>query len=410
VLAGFGFGRLVLALAVGAVTLLAVAAQSASDGPDVAGPDNAGPDIAAYWRLPLASQGEPPKPWSPLEQSLSPSDCGQCHVEQYRYWRQSRHAHAFSPGVVGQLLTFDAAATAACMQCHAPLAEQRAAFEAARATGEGDVRERAGLAAYGNSCGSCHLRQYHRFGPPQRVTGAIGPSEGSSELSAPHGGVLRTPMFEKSEFCSACHQFPAKFAVNGKPLQNTYLEWEASPQAARGETCQSCHMPDRRHAWRGIHDPAMVAAGLTARSSVNERGARLEITNTGTGHAFPTYAVPRVFLRAVALDGDGRPRPETLRSYLIARDIRAESGQWVEISDSRLSPGQSAAVEIDWNGSDRARVWVEVIPDYHYETIAYPKLLKSLPPGGDAAQLIAQAEREAAARHFNLFETELHRP
>jgi hypothetical protein len=154
----------------------------------------------------------------------------------------------------------------------------------------------------------------------------------------------------------------------------------------------------------------MVAAGLTARSSVNDRGARLEITNTGTGHAFPTYTVPRVFLRAVALDGDGRPRLETLRSYLIAREVRAQSGQWVEISDSRLSPGQSAAVEIDWNGSDRARVWVEVIPDYHYETIAYPKLLKSLPPGGDAAQLIAQAEREAAARHFNLFETELHRP
>jgi hypothetical protein len=400
VLARFSIGRsalvLVLALAVGAVSLVALAAQSASEGPD----------IAAYWRLPLASQGEPPKLWSSQEQSLSPSDCGQCHAEQYQYWRQSRHAHAFSPGVVGQLLTYDAAAAAQCMQCHAPLAEQRAAFETARAAGTGNQRDGQGLAADGNACGGCHLRQYHRFGPPQRVTGAVGPSE----LPAPHGGVMRTPLFETSEFCSACHQFPAEWAINGKPLQNTYAEWKVSPQAARGDTCQSCHMPDRRHAWRGIHDPAMVAAGLTVRSSVNDRGARLEVTNTGTGHAFPTYTVPRIFLRAVALDGDGRPRPETARSYLIAREVRARSGQVSEISNTRLDPGQSAAVEIDWNGSNRARVWVEVIPDFHYETTVYPALLDSLPPGGDAAALIAQAAREAAANHFNLFETELQRP
>jgi hypothetical protein len=256
-----------LALAVGAVSVVTLAAQSASDGPD----------IATYWRLPLASQGEPPNSWSTVEQSLSPSDCGQCHAEQYRYWQQSRHAHAFSPGLIGQLLTFDAAATAQCMQCHAPLAEQRTAFEAARAAGEGNKRDRQGLAADGNACGGCHLREFHRFGPPQRVTGALGPSE-PSELPAPHDGVTRTPLFEASEFCSACHQFPAEWAVNGKPLQNTYAEWKASPQAARGETCQSCHMPDRRHAWRGIHDPAMVAAGLTVRSSADDRGARLEIT------------------------------------------------------------------------------------------------------------------------------------
>jgi hypothetical protein len=53
---------------------------------------------------------------------------------------------------------------------------------------------------------------------------------------------------------------------------------------------------------------------------------------------------------------------------------------------------------------------VEIIPDYHYEVYVYPALLKSLPPGGDAAQLIAQADHDAAASHFNLFETELHCP
>ena len=53
---------------------------------------------------------------------------------------------------------------------------------------------------------------------------------------------------------------------------------------------------------------------------------------------------------------------------------------------------------------------MEVIPDYYYETAVFPALIDSLPPGGDAAALIAQADREAAANHFKLFETELHRP
>jgi len=65
--------------------------------------------------------------------SLAPDDCGQCHADQFNQWRTSRHAQAFSPGLVGQLLTFDTSDTAECLQCHAPLAEQRTAFEAAGA-------------------------------------------------------------------------------------------------------------------------------------------------------------------------------------------------------------------------------------------------------------------------------------
>lgn len=94
-------------------------------------------DGGRYWHQPLATQGEPPKGWSKIEQSLAPADCGQCHAEQLAQWQTSRHAHAFSPGVVGQVLVFKAAETAEYLQCHAPLAEQRRTFEAARAAGRG---------------------------------------------------------------------------------------------------------------------------------------------------------------------------------------------------------------------------------------------------------------------------------
>jgi len=362
-------------------------------------------NLDQYWEQPLAAQGQPPQDWSAIERSLLPVDCGQCHADRFAEWQTSHHSHSFSPGVVGQLLTYDASATAECMQCHAPLAEQRVAFEAARSRGVGALPEHQGIAAVGNACAGCHLRGYARFGPPQRGTGLTGPSQ----LPAPHGGVFRTPLFESSEFCSACHQFPAGAAVAGKPLENTYEEWKASPQAAQGMSCQTCHMPDRRHLWRGIHDPAMVASGLTPRTSTDADKARFEITNTGVAHAFPTYTTPTVIMFAIALDADGTARPETLRSQVIARHVHHDGEGWHELTDTRLLPGESAAVELPWNGNARVRVWLEVIPDDFYLEL-YPGLLALIAPDGEPARLIAKARAEAAASRFRLFETELQRP
>jgi hypothetical protein len=372
----------------------------------VAQSSGGGVEASKYWQQPLAEQGDPPKNWSQLEQSLAPADCGRCHAAQFAQWQTSRHAHAFSPGLLGQILTFDAADTASCLQCHAPLAEQRLAFEAARTLGVAAAVERDGLAAVGNSCGGCHLRLYRHFAPPQRGTGATG----GSALPAPHDGAWRTTLFESAEFCSVCHQFPAALAVNGKPLENTFVEWQSSPQAAQGVTCQTCHMPDRQHLWRGIHDPAMVASGLTPRVMKDADGVRFEIANTGVGHAFPTYAAPKVVMHAVALDAAGAPRPETMRSHEIVRKVRYEGDHWIELSDTRLLPGESAVVELDWNGSDRIRVWLEVVPDFFYQSEVFPDLLDALPLNGDPRKLIVKASADVAVSQFRLFETEVRRP
>jgi hypothetical protein len=384
---------LTVASLVGATSFAVIAlAQKSSDG-----------DVASYWHLPLATQGRAPNDWSEIERSLRPADCGQCHVEQFEEWQTSRHARSFSPGFVGQILVYGSADTAECLQCHAPLAEQRTAFEEVRGLDLDAVTNT--LTADGVSCGGCHLRAYHRFGPPERDTGATG----KSTVSAPHGGVLRTKFFESSEFCGGCHQFPASFAVNGKPLENTFVEWRNSPQAARGIVCQTCHMPDRRHVWRGIHDPAMVASGLTPHVTTDVKRIRFEITNTGVGHAFPTYITPKAIMHVVALDDAGAPRPETLRSHELVRKVRWQQDHWVELSDTRLFPGQSAVIEFAWNGNDHVEAWIEVFPDYFYEDEVFPGLLKVLPPNGDARQLISKAA-DAAASHFRLFDTDLRRP
>lgn len=358
-----------------------------------------------YWRLPLAPQGEAPDHWSALERSLAPESCAECHQDQYEQWRTSLHAGAFSPGLVGQLLTA-AGQTASCMKCHAPLAEQQQAFEAARGKGVAHLATGQGLAAAGVTCGACHLRGHRRFGPPQRDTGATG----QSDPDAPHGGVHRAAWFEESEFCAACHQFPQDYAINGKPLENTVVEWRESPFAAKGVTCQTCHMPDRRHLWRGIHDPDMVAKGLTARFSATAEGARFTLTNSGVGHAFPTYVTPRVEMRAVALDDAGQPVPATAARHLIQRVVSSTARGWIELADSRLLPGEEASLFLPWQGYAKARLWLEVAPDDYYDNQVYDALLANLAPDSPSATLIARADRIAQASSYRLFVTEVEKP
>ena len=359
-----------------------------------------------YWHLPVAPQGAAPKGWSAEEASLAPKDCGQCHADKLEEWQSSLHAQAFSPGLVGQLLTYDAKGAAGCMNCHAPLAEQRQAFEAARKKGKGHLPAAQGLAAAGNSCGGCHVRGHRRFGPPQQGTGAVG----QSEPAGPHGGVMRTADFATSGFCAACHQFPQSQAINGKPLENTVFEWQTSPAARAGKTCQSCHMPDRKHLWRGIHDPAMVQSGLTAELAADSDAARFRLTSTGVGHAFPTYVTPKVIMMGVALDAAGAPVPGTEASHVIQRRVEFAGGDWVERFDTRLMPEQSATLKMPWPPSGRVRVWLEVHPDDFYDHDVYDSLLSDLPKGSPAAALITEADRRAQAARFRLFETELARP
>jgi hypothetical protein len=379
------------------------AACSRNDATHVAEVDSVTVD---YWQLPLAEQGAAPEGWSEVERSLEPEDCGRCHPQQYADWQTGLHAKAFSPGLVGQLVNFEIEEAAACMECHAPLAEQRQVFELARISGRGHMKEAQGIAASGNGCAGCHVRGRGYHGPPQRGSGLTGQSSGPSA----HGGVYRTPFFESSEFCKACHQFPQELEINGKPLENTYVEWQGSPQAEEGITCQGCHMPDRRHLWRGIHDPQMVAGGLDARFNADPERARFELESTGVGHAFPTYVTPKAVMRAVALDESGRPRPDTEVSYAIQRRVESVDGEWVERSDTRLLPGETVTLDIPWQGSDRVRMWLEVHPDDFYDHDVYDVLLDQLPADGAAARLIAEADSAAAASRFRLFETEVQRP
>jgi len=336
--------------------------------------------VARHWRAPLAGQGPAPAKFSPTEASLHPEACGACHPAQLADWRTSLHAKTMGPGVAGQLVEMlhdDRESALRCYTCHAPLAEQR----------PGDPAFDGTLAAHGLVCAACHVRSHERFGPPRRDGGIDSPAP---RASLPHNGVTRTPAFLSSEFCRGCHQFsPNGLAVNGKLLEDTYEEWKASRFARAGTQCQDCHMPDRRHLWRGIHDPDMVRQGLriTAGVPVRRAGevrATLLVQSVRVGHKFPTYVVPRVVLRGEQLDADGRAIDGTRRDYVIAREVTLDLER--EDRDTRVAPGATARLDYRAPQDPRARrmrLAIVVEPDAFYERF-FAALLENGAGRGDA--------------------------
>jgi len=335
-----------------------------------------------YWDQPHATQGKAPHDWSALEANLHPEACAQCHESQFRAWRDSLHAHAYSPGMVGQFPAMGAEEGNSCLVCHAPLAEQRYRDDAdmhqslaLKSTHPAGVDYHANLNRAvlplrhsGVSCAVCHVRGWQRFGPPPTDSGAVG-----HQQTAAHGGFTATHALEQSQFCASCHQFPDTMSINGKPLENTVNEWKNSSFSRKGMTCQGCHMPDRRHEFRGIHDAGMVRKGLTFELVQQKNSVVLTISSTWIGHAFPTYVTPKVVISASALDADGKVLGHW--QWAIVREVAYDDG-WTEIRDTRLMPGEHRAYTVDPlpENTSFVRYRVTVIPDYFYKGV-YQELL-----------------------------------
>ena len=175
-----------------------------------------------------------------------------------------------------------------CRRCHTPLAEQR------------DDRT---LGHEGVTCASCHVRAWGRNGPPN-----VAPSL----ASLPGYPLTEMSIYERSDFCMACHQLPPRTAVAGKPLLNTYKEWLEGPYMRRGIQCQSCHMPNREHQWLGVHDRdtfrQAIRLAVTATRSGGVVHVTAELANIGAGHDLPTTTTPAAWLRIELLDARDRDR------------------------------------------------------------------------------------------------------
>lgn len=369
--------------------------------------------LEKHWARPLAPQGKLPAPVSAQGISLAPQSCANCHASQFKDWNDSLHSRAMGPGIMGQLQEMSAHARddhQSCIRCHAPLAEQADSLVAALEKPASLPKIRP-LHQQGLVCAACHVRNNEWYGPPRRDG-----SQPVGDLNAyPHGAWKANRAFESSQFCAACHQFKDdEYALNGKLLENTYKEWQDSRYARQGVSCQSCHMPERRHLWRGIHDPEMVKQGIEIRAGAasianGQVAARLGVANTGVGHYFPTYVTPRVVISGFQQDAAGRKLDGTEQQFVIGRQVTLDLSE--EIADTRIAPDAEAAFDyrMPRHGRAAALMWqAEVQPDAFYLEF-YVSLLQS-EMKDSSRQLIAQARDSASASPYIVFSRRLDLP
>ena len=118
------------------------------------------------------------------------------------------------------------------------------------------------------------------------------------------------------------------------------------PAGARGLQCQNCHMPDRRHLWRGIHDADMVRAEL--------------------------------------VDAQGQPVAGSVEERVIARQVPLDLSR--EIADTRIPPGGRFTLDyarrLEAVGL-KLRVTVAVLPADFY-TRSFEALLAAGAGAGEA--------------------------
>ncbi len=392
----------------------AIAADRAA--PVVAGawPGQGDPAAERLFPSTIPAQGEPPATLAPAQASLSSRQCARCHAAQESAWRGSVHAAAYSPGlraqyVPGSAAALDAEAIVSCQRCHGPLAEQAQARAAERAPPVSAVEEpalvelargSAGLASEGVTCSVCHVRSWQRLGPPR-------PS--ASLLPLPGYPRVEAEVYQRADFCLPCHQLPARHAVAGRPLLDTYREWLLGPYMRRGVQCQHCHMSNREHQVRGIHDSETVRQAVRVQvGAVRQPSGELELTavlaNVGAGHYFPTTPTPAVWLEVQLIGADRAVIASSLRRARIGRHLELRQGALHELEDTRVAPGQSRTVR--WRvpatpTATRVRLSLEVRPDDYYEGFYAARLATERHPAARA--LYQQAlERARASRYWAL--------
>ena len=275
-------------------------------------------------------------------------DCGLCHRPQYAQWKGSWHAKAASPGLIGQLALFEQETIKDCLNCHSPRKDP----DSINLTD--DLKANPGV-----DCASCHIRGQQRFGP-------------KNVKLTPHGSVHADPLFSQSQFCLPCHQFGEDgIKVNGKPLENTFEEWQKSRYATEGKTCQHCHMPAKAHEFKGIHDRDMVRSGLLVKVFRKKQTFEIHLTNRGAGHALPTYITPKI---RVIWTGDNGVNLQ-LASIQRKMNWQAKTG-WSEIFDTRLMPDENRVIikKLPEGSAGYIEVWVD--PDADYTERVYPAIIK----------------------------------
>ncbi|MDP6873942.1 MAG: multiheme c-type cytochrome [Alphaproteobacteria bacterium] len=216
----------------------------------------------------------------------SAGTCGTCHPKQYREWSVSQHAYSqLSPVYLSLNNKINELANGSngdfCLRCHNQVGAN---------LGENSFisnLDRHPTSREGITCVVCHRidRDYNKAsgrlalvegGLTEAVYGPAGNAELARVLENTHEYRVVTDPKEPGRkihkeikqftnisqpvFCGTCHDVTL---FNGFRLEEAYSEYRLSPAAARGETCQDCHMGKVQGVVSGYETgPAAVVGGV----------------------------------------------------------------------------------------------------------------------------------------------------
>ena len=366
---------------------------------------------------PIPTQDRRDYAWvDPTPHGSHQENCGNCHQAIYDQWAGGGHARAATnPYVLHLIQGTDAHGVDSgwslrrehphgqqvCLPCHAPTAAEQAS--AILPTLEGVARR-------GVHCDFCHKIQdvslpagggndHGFFGFRLLRPGRDGQLFFGPLDDVDRGEDVFSELFSQSRLCAPCHEG----TLFGVPVYTTYSEWQASPAAKQGATCQSCHMApsgnlanvapghggiDRNPNALASHDllpggrRAMLqrAVQLTANVIAGDRTVtlQLEIALLNTGHRLPTGFIDRNLILVVEpaegspsqlIDGEVLPSivGPSLRGkpgYLFAKRTFDRQGNgpvpfWadeVRVVDTRLAPGRAWRGQFTFTGRPPLRV------------------------------------------------------
>ena len=216
----------------------------------------------------------------------SAATCGTCHPKQYKEWSVSQHSYAqLSPVYMAINNFINSIANGSngdfCLRCHS---------QVGASLGESPAisnLDRHPTSREGITCVVCHRvdKDYNKASGRlalvegdllQPVFGPMGNAEMARVLDNTdkyrvvtdpnkqgrkiHVKVKKFPSISQPVFCGSCHDVTL---FNGFRLEEAFSEYRTSPAAARGETCQDCHMGKIQGKVSGYEvGPAAVVGGV----------------------------------------------------------------------------------------------------------------------------------------------------
>jgi hypothetical protein len=303
----------------------------------------------------LAQGASPVSKGKPVRSDI----CGECHRDIYRMWRGSIHARALEDPIFLDAYRETSAAegetiSRICLTCHAP---------AAGILNDPGLKEK--VTWEGVNCALCHSITRVELGSrgPKLPfdLGAVKRGPIKDAASMVHE-VAYSELHTTAAICAGCHEY-----VNGQgtPIITTYSEWQQSPAAKEGRTCQDCHMSKTKaavvdpkvlrvpesevnlHEVPGGHSIDQLNKALGVNLQPERAGGKLKLrvilTNRGAGHSVPTGMPARHVTLEVQLRTSDKQHLQEQRVY--GASFTDAAGQTITEDRKHFAPGVRPAAD-----------------------------------------------------------------